>query len=272
VATAEPLLVAEHLWRSYRRRGRTGMPAGICEAVRDVNLSVARGEALGVVGRSGSGKSTLARLLLALEPPDRGSVHFAGRQISGVPEATVRPLRRSLQAVFQDPSTSLNPCLRVATIIAEPLVAHGIGSADDRRQRVTELLELVGLPAAAGRKFPDEFSGGERQRIAIARALAPRPELLILDEPLSSLDAPVRLRILNLIGELKETLDLALVMIAHDLGVVRGLCARVIVMHVGEVVDEGPAEEVFRHPRHDVTRQLFEAAAVTDGSVRTLER
>lgn len=261
MATAEPLLTAAGLWRSYRRRGRPPTAPCRCEAVRGVGLSVAPGGALGIVGRSGSGKSTLARLLLALEPPDRGSVRFAGTAISGVPEAAVRPLRRRFQAVFQDPSTSLDPCLRVATIIAEPLAAHGIGSAGERRARVAELLDLVGLPAAAGGRFPDEFSGGERQRIAIARALAPRPELLILDEPLSSLDAPVRLRILDLIGELKESLGLALVMIAHDLGLVRGLCARVIVMHLGEVVDEGAPEEVFRHPRHPVTRQLVEAAA-----------
>jgi peptide/nickel transport system ATP-binding protein len=263
MAAAEPLLAAAGLWRSYRRRWREGAGSALCEAVRGVDLAVARGEALGVVGRSGSGKSTLARLLLALEPPDRGNVHFAGQLISGVPEGTVRPLRRHFQAVFQDPSTSLNPSLRVATIVAEPLVAHSIGRAEDRRLRVAELLELVGLPAAAGKRFPDEFSGGERQRIAIARALAPRPELLILDEPLSSLDASVQARVLDLIADLRTQLGLSLVMISHDLAVIRGLCERVSVMHLGEIVDAGPTEEVFRQPKHDVTRRLVEAATAT---------
>ena len=268
----EPLLQAEGLWRSYARRGPGGPAGPVVEAVRDVSLAVGRGEALGIVGRSGSGKSTLARLLLALEPPDRGSVRFKCRLISGVAEAEVRPLRRFFQAVFQDPSTSLDPCLKVGTIVAEPLAAHRIGSAGERRRRVSAALERVGLPAGAVGRFPDEFSGGERQRIAIARAIAPEPELLILDEPLSSLDVSVQARILDLIADLRAQLDLSLVMISHDLAVIRGLCGRVIVMHGGEVVDEGPTEEVFRNPRHDVTRQLIEAAAVTDGRVRTLER
>jgi ABC-type microcin C transport system duplicated ATPase subunit YejF len=267
----EPLLQAEGLWRSYARRGPAGSSGPVVEAVRDVSLTVGRGEALGIVGRSGSGKSTLARLLLALETPDRGNVRFKGRLISGVPEAEVRPLRRFFQAVFQDPSTSLDPCLKVRTIVAEPLAAHRIGSADERRRRVCELLEWVGLAADSADRFPDGFSGGERQRLAIARALAPEPELLVLDEPLSSLDVPVQARILDLIADLRAQLDLSLVMISHDFAVIRGLCERVLVMHRGKVVDEGATEEVFRSPRHDVTRQLVESAAVTDGSVRTLE-
>ncbi|HSO22828.1 MAG TPA: ATP-binding cassette domain-containing protein [Chondromyces sp.] len=264
----EPLLEAEGLWRAYPRRGPGAPPTGpVVEAVRDVSLEVGRGEALGIVGRSGSGKSTLARLLLALEAPDRGSVHFKGRLISGVSEAEVRPLRRFFQAVFQDPSTSLDPCLKVGTIVAEPLAAHRIGTDDERRRRVRELLERVGLAAESAERFPDGFSGGERQRVAIARALAPEPELLILDEPLSSLDVSVQVRILGLIADLRAQLDLSLVMISHDFAVIRGLCERVLVMHEGAIVDEGPTEEVFRHPRHDVTRQLVEAAAVTDGNV-----
>lgn len=268
----EPLLEAKGLRRSYRRRGPAGWNGGRHDAVRDVSLMVARGEALGIVGRSGSGKSTLARLLLALEPPDRGIVRFRGRLISGVPEAEVRPLRRFFQAVFQDPSTSLDPCLKVGTIVAEPLAAHRIGSAGERRRRVRELLERVGLPGDAADRFPDEFSGGERQRIGIARAIAPEPELLILDEPLSSLDASVQARILDLIADLRAQLGLSMVMISHDFGVIRELCERVIVMHRGEVVDEGPTAGVFRNPRHDVTRQLVEAAAIAEGRVRTLER
>jgi peptide/nickel transport system ATP-binding protein len=268
----EPLLQADGLWRAYPRRGPGGPAGPVLEAVRNVSLAVHRGEALGIVGRSGSGKSTLARLLLALEAPDRGSVRFRGRLVSGVTEAEIRPLRRFLQAVFQDPSTSLDPCLRVGTIVAEPLAAHRIGSSDERRRRVQEVLEQVGLPGDAAKRFPDEFSGGERQRIAIARAIALMPQLLVLDEPLSSLDVSVQARILGLIVDLRMQLGLSLVMISHDIAVVRGLCERVIVMHLGEIVDDGPTEEIFRNPPHDVTRQLVEAAAVIGGSMGSFER
>jgi ABC-type microcin C transport system duplicated ATPase subunit YejF len=265
MSEAGPLLAAEGLWRTYPRRGPGGRGRSDRDAVRDVGIAVARGEAVGIVGRSGSGKSTLARLLLALEAPDRGTVRFKGRLISGVAAARVRPLRRHLQAVFQDPSTSLDPSLRVGTIVAEPLAAHRIGRADERRQRVNRLLEQVGLPAEAARRFPDEFSGGERQRIAIARAIAPEPELLILDEPLSSLDVSVQAQILDLIGDLRRRLGLSLILISHDLAVVRELCDRVLVMHLGETVDEGPMEELLRRPQHPVTRELIEAAAMSAG-------
>lgn len=259
MATADVLLAAEDVHRAYRRRGARGSRAATVKAVAGVRLRLDRGEALGVVGGSGSGKSTLARLLLALERPDRGTVRFEGHPISSLPESRVRPLRRRFQAVFQDPSTSLDPCLRINTIIAEPLAAHSIGTAAGRRARVVELLDQVGLPAIAADRYPKAFSGGERQRIAIARALATGPSLLILDEPVSSLDMSVRAQILDLITDLRREHELALVLISHDLEIVRNVCERVAVMKEGVFVEEGPTAHVLDSPEHPYTRALLEA-------------
>jgi ABC-type glutathione transport system ATPase component len=259
--TADPLIAAEDLHRSYRRRGTLGTPPSTVEAVAGVSFHLDPVQALGIVGGSGAGKSTLARLLLALERPDRGVVRFEGHPISSMPESRVRPLRRRFQAVFQDPSLSLDPCLRVGTIIAEPLVAHAIGGTAERRQRVADLLDQVGLPAAAANRHPAEFSGGERQRIAIARALATGPRLLILDEPVSSLDVSVQAQILDLISELRHRHELAVVLISHDLEVVREVCDRVAVMHHGTIVEDGPTAHVLERPQHEYTRALLEAGA-----------
>jgi peptide/nickel transport system ATP-binding protein len=229
-------------------------------AVSGVSFRLDRGEAIGIVGESGSGKSTLARLLLALERPDQGVVRFEGQPISELPESQVRPLRQHFQAVFQDPSTSLDPCLRVGTIVAEPLVAHSIGTASERRQRVAELLDQVGLPSDAVDHHPKEFSGGERQRIAIARALATSPQLLILDEPTSSLDVSVQAQILDLMADLRQAHELALVWISHDLEVVRDVCEGVAVMRDGRFVEEGPTARVLDTPEHPYTRALLDAA------------
>jgi peptide/nickel transport system ATP-binding protein len=260
MSTGDPLLVAEDLYRTYRRRRRPGACPAEVAAVDGVSLRLDRDEAIGVVGESGSGKSTLARLLLALERPDQGVVRFEGQPISDLPEARVRPMRRRFQAVFQDPSTSLDPCLRVGTIVAEPLVANSIGDASHRRQRVAELLDQVGLPSASAKKYPREFSGGERQRIAIARALATRPQLLILDEPTSSLDVSVQAQILDLMARLRQVNDLALVWISHDLEVVRDVCEGVAVMRDGRFVEEGPTDRVLDRPEHPYTRALLDAA------------
>jgi peptide/nickel transport system ATP-binding protein len=255
---AEPLIVAEDLHRSYRRAVRGAGPTTV-EAVADVSFELDPVETLGIVGGSGAGKSTLARLILALERPDRGIVRFEGHPISEWPESRVRPLRRSFQAVFQDPSLSLDPCLRVGTIIAEPLVAHAMGGTVERRQRVADLLDQVGLPAFAADRRPSEFSGGERQRIAIARALATRPKLLILDEPVSSLDVSVQAQILELIAELRKKHQIAVVLISHDLEVVRQVCERVAVMHHGSFVEDGPTAQILESPRHEYTRALVQA-------------
>jgi peptide/nickel transport system ATP-binding protein len=260
MSTGDPLLVAEDLYRKYRRRTGPGGHSSEVTAVDGVSLRLDRGEAIGIVGESGSGKSTLARLLLALERPDQGVVRFEGQPISELLEAQVRPMRRRFQAVFQDPSTSLDPCLRVGTIVAEPLVAHSIGDAHARRRRVAELLDQVGLPSASADKYPREFSGGERQRIAIARALATRPQLLILDEPTSSLDVSVQAQILDLMAKLRQVNELALVWISHDLEVVRDVCEGVAVMRNGQFVEEGPAARVLEKPEHPYTRALLDAA------------
>ncbi len=259
MSTADALLIAEDLHRSYRRRGIPGAGPSMVEAVAGVSFHVDPVESLGIVGGSGAGKSTLARLLLALERPDRGVVRFEGHPISRWPESRVRPLRQRFQAVFQDPSLSLDPCLRVGTIIAEPLVAHDIGDPADHRNRVAEILDQVGLPAAAADQYPREFSGGERQRIAIARALATDPRLLILDEPVSSLDVSVQAQILDLIAELRQQHELAMVLISHDLEVIREVCGRIAVMHHGTFVEEGQTAHIFERPQHPYTRALLEA-------------
>jgi peptide/nickel transport system ATP-binding protein len=252
----ESLLTAEDLHQAYRRRGTAGSKV---RALDGVNIAVERGASIGVVGHSGSGKSTLARVLLALEKPDRGVVRFDGIPISDLPEARIQPLRRRFQAVFQDPSASLNPCLRVGVIVAEPLVAHAVGSSADRRGRVIELLAQVGLTPDAVDRFPRAFSGGERQRIAIARALATEPELLILDEPVSSLDVTVQAQILDLIDDLRNRRGLAMVLISHDLEVVRDVCDRVAVMKDGLIVETGDTAHVLERPQHEYTRALLEA-------------
>ncbi len=256
-ADAPPLLAARGLYRAYpRRSGISSMVA----AVDGVDLELAVGESLGVVGESGSGKSTLARLLLAIENPDRGVVLFDGRRISGVPDNRVRPLRRHFQGVFQDPTSSLDPRMKVGAIVAEPLAAHRIGSPSERRDRVHELLATVGLPGDAARRHPGAFSGGERQRIAIARALAPGPRLLVLDEPVSSLDVSVQAQILDLIGELRQRLGLSLVLISHNLEVVREICGKAAIMHCGRFVEHGPTKSILSDPAHPYTKKLLDAA------------
>ncbi len=261
MAPPDPLLVADGLCRQYQRRGKKGAGRRTVMAVDDVSFLLERRESLGIVGESGSGKSTLARLLLALEVPDRGTVRFDGHLISDVAESRIRPLRRRFQAVFQDPGMSLDPCLTVATIVAEPLAAHGIGSATDRRARVADLLAQVGLPPDVSDRLPRAFSGGERQRIAFARALATEPELLILDEPVSSLDVSVQAQILDLIADLRSRHELAIVLISHDIEVVRHACERLAVMRDGSFVEVGRTSDILNSPVHPYSRALLDASS-----------
>ena len=245
----EVLFRVEHVSRRYRLpRTRLFAPPRTITAVNDVSFVVRREETLGVVGESGSGKTTLMKLLLGLERPDAGSVTYTGSS-----------LRREVQVVFQDPGSALDPRMRVEQIVLEPLRVLGIGAAADRRARVRELLEAVGLPRASAARYPHEFSGGQRQRIAIARALAPRPRVLIGDEPVSALDVSVRAQILNLLEDLRVGFQLTLVLVSHDLSVVRHMSDRVLVMKSGEVVEAGPTRDIFRAPQHPYTRLLLDS-------------
>jgi ABC-type glutathione transport system ATPase component len=251
------MLEAESLSRCYRARGLWAGSTPRVRALDGVSLKVERGESFAIVGESGAGKSTLARLLLALERPDSGVVRFDGVPISQMSGSALRPLRRRFQAVFQDPQASLNPRLQAGTSIAEPLIAHAIGNRNERHERVLRLLAMVGLPADVATRKPAALSGGECQRIAIARALAPGPELLVLDEPVSSLDVSVQSRILSLLVNLRHELGLTMVLISHDLAVVRQVCERVAIMLRGAIVETGPTAVVLERPQHPYTQQLL---------------
>ncbi|MET8472293.1 ATP-binding cassette domain-containing protein [Streptomyces sp. NPDC006422] len=243
--------------RDYHRpRTSLRTPAPPVHALRGVSFSVPRGQRFGIVGESGCGKSTLLRILAGLDRPTSGTVEIEGRDITRLRERRLRFVRERLQLVFQDPMSSLDPRMRVGDIIAEPLVAQGVGG---RKERVAELLEAVGLGAEAARRYPHQFSGGQRQRISIARALAPRPGILVADEPVSALDVSVRAQVLNLIADLVDELDLTLVFVSHDLSVVRHVCDHVAVMRAGEIVESGPTERLYDDPQHPYTRRLIAA-------------
>jgi peptide/nickel transport system ATP-binding protein len=259
-AGGAPMLDLEGVSRTFRlgRSGFLGKPRTL-EAVRNVSLTVRRGETLGLVGESGSGKTTLGRMILRLIRPTGGRVMIDGVDIAGISDRALRPMRRRMQMVFQDPAGSLNPRLTVESALAEPLEVHGIATGRAARLRVGELLEQVGLPADAARRYPHQFSGGQRQRIGIARALALGPELLVLDEPVSALDVTVQAQILDLFVRLRKELDLTSVFIGHDLAVVRLVCDRVAVMYRGEIVESGDVETLYANPLHSYTRSLLAA-------------
>ena len=255
---SEPILVAEHLSKDFRVAGGRHGAARQLRAVDDVSFTLSAGEILGVVGESGCGKSTLGRMVLRLIVPSAGAIRFLGQDITHLPERALRPLRRHLQAVFQDPISSLNPRMRVGDIVAEPLDNLGTGRPQ-RQARVAELLDLVGLSADAAGRYPHAFSGGQRQRIAIARALAASPQLIVCDEAVSSLDVSVQAQILNLLSDLQGRFALALFFISHNLGAVRHLAHRVAVMYLGRLVEIAPEAELFTHPHHPYTAALLAA-------------
>jgi oligopeptide transport system ATP-binding protein len=232
--------------------------------VDGVSLSVHQGETLGLVGESGSGKSTLSRTILQLLTPTSGSVRFEGRELAGLSRRQMRPLRRQMQMVFQDPYASLNPRKRVGQIVGEPLRLQGEVKGAELRRQVQGLLDRVGLSAEHYDRFPHEFSGGQRQRIGIARALALRPKLIIADEPVSALDVSIRAQILDLLSELQSEFGLTYVFVAHDIGVVRHVSDRIAVMHRGKIVEEGPADQVCERPRDAYTKQLLSAVPIPD--------
>jgi peptide/nickel transport system ATP-binding protein/oligopeptide transport system ATP-binding protein len=261
-----PLVEAINLAKTYPSRDGKGQ----LKAVDGISLTLSPGETLGIVGESGSGKSTLARLLLRLIEPTSGTVHFMGDDLRALAPDRLRVRRRDMQIVFQDPYASLDPRMRVADIIAEPLDIHGIGTKIERAERVKALLDLVGLGVEAAKRFPHEFSGGQRQRIGIARAVALEPKLIILDEPVSALDVSIQSQILNLLIDLKARLNLSYIFISHDLSVVRHVSDRVGVMYLGRLVELAPAEALFSSPRHPYTEALISAIPGEDRAGRII--
>jgi oligopeptide/dipeptide ABC transporter ATP-binding protein len=258
---AETVLEAEALSKSFARRGGKG---GVLRAVSEVSFAIRQGETLGLVGESGCGKSTLARLVLRLIEPDAGAVRFAGRPFTGASAADARRMRRQVQIVFQDALSSLNPRMTVGTNISEPMRLQGIGSERDRRDAAHELMALVGLRRDHADRYPHEFSGGQCQRIAIARALILRPAVIVFDEAVSALDVSIRAQILRLVLDLQQRFGLGYLFISHDLGVVKRIADRIAVMYLGRIVELGPSAEIYRAPLHPYTQALLSAIPVPD--------
>jgi len=261
-----PLLDVDNLVVEYPVGNR------IVHAVSGVSLQIARGETLGLVGESGCGKSTLGRAVLQLRRPTSGRVHFDGHDLTAMQGDTLRQMRQRVQLIFQDPIASLNPRRRIGDIVAEPLVISGVKDPDKRKQLVDEVLSAVGLdPALVVERLPHEFSGGQCQRICIARALVLNPEFIVCDEPVSALDVSIRAQILNLLEEMKARYSLTLLFIAHDLAVVKAVSDRVAVMYLGRLCEVGPSEQLFAHPAHPYTALLIEAIPMPDPDVRPAE-
>jgi ABC-type oligopeptide transport system ATPase subunit len=263
-ADVEPLLRLRGVERRYPiKSGALQRVIGQVQAVDGVDLDIYEGEAVGLVGESGSGKSTLGRVLLRLEPTNAGTIHFDGRDITELSMHELRSRRSEMQLIFQDPFSSLDPRTTVAESIMEGLRAQGVGKKE-RRQRLDEVLDLVGLEKYHARRFPHEFSGGQRQRIGIARALALHPKLIIADEPVSALDVSIQAQIVNLLQDLQDEFGFSYVFVAHDIGVVRHVSDRIAVMHDGKIVEEGSADQVCDSPRDPYTKSLLSAVPITD--------
>lgn len=269
MSASENILEIEDLRVHFPVRGGVFRRAvGSCKAVDGVSLSLKEGQTLGLVGESGCGKSTLAKAVVRLVKTTAGSVKFQGKDILKTDRAGLKAYRRVAQVVFQDPAESLNSRHTVGSIVREPLEIHRIGDKAQRAERVSQLLEQVGLPASAASRYPFEFSGGQRQRIGIARALALNPDLLLLDEPVSALDVSVQSQVLNLLMDLQKELGLSYLFIAHDLAVVKHVSDVIAVMYLGKLVEIAPADELYANPMHSYTKALISAIPVPDPTVK----
>jgi peptide/nickel transport system ATP-binding protein len=268
-ATSPALLEVGHITKHYAMRGGVFGPArGSVHAVDDVSFAIAEGETLGLVGESGCGKSTIGKTVLRLVEPTAGTIEWRGQRIDALHGSAMRPYRRELQAVFQDPYASLNPRMRAADIVAEPIRNFEDASAAEIRDRVVSLFERVGLRPDQMPRYPYEFSGGQRQRLGIARALAPRPKLIVCDEPVSALDVSVQAQVINLLVDLQREFDLSYLFVAHDLAVVEHISHRVAVMYLGRIVELAATHALFGNPQHPYTEALLSAVPVPDPTMQ----
>ena len=270
----EPVILDVRGLRTYFpiRKGFLQRVVGHHKAVDGVSFTIKRGETLGLVGESGCGKTTVGRTILALQQATGGEVLFEGKDVFRQDAASMRRLRRDMQIIFQDPGGSLNPRMRVGSIVGEPLEVHGMASGDELRERVEALLERCGLWRAAADRYPHEFSGGQRQRIGIARALALQPKMIVCDEPTSALDVSVQSEILNLLADLQQQFGLSYLFISHDMAVIHHICDRIAVMKDGKIVEEGSREDVIGNPQHPYTKRLLLAVPECDPRVDAEKR